>query len=98
MAAVIGSDPVTVILSEKGWIRAAKGHEIDPQSLAYRSGDSFLGAALGRSNQSVYLLDSTGRSYALPAHELPSARTQGEQHAAAEMAELLMSLGTGGDD
>ena len=78
VAAVIGSDPVTVILSEKGWIRAAKGHEIDPQSLAYRSGDSFLGAALGRSNQSVYLLDSTGRSYALPAHELPSARTQGE--------------------
>ena len=78
VTAVIGSDPVTVILSEKGWIRAAKGHEIDPQSLAYRSGDSFLGAALGRSNQPVYLLDSTGRSYAVPAHELPSARTQGE--------------------
>ncbi len=78
VTAVIGSDPVTVILSEKGWIRSAKGHEIDPQSLAYRSGDSFLGAALGRSNQPVYLLDSTGRSYAVPAHELPSARTQGE--------------------
>lgn len=78
VTAVIGSEPVTIILSEKGWIRAAKGHEADPPSLAYRSGDSFLAAAAGRSNQPVYLLDSTGRSYAVPAHELPSARTQGE--------------------
>ncbi len=78
VTAVIGSEPVTIILSEKGWIRAAKGHEVDPPSLAYRSGDSFLAAAAGRSNQPVYLLDSTGRSYAVPAHELPSARTQGE--------------------
>ncbi len=78
VTAVIGSEPVTVILSEKGWVRAAKGHEIDPASLAYRSGDRFLAAALGRSNQPAYFLDSTGRSYAVPAHEMPSARTQGE--------------------
>jgi topoisomerase-4 subunit A len=75
---VIGSEPVTVILSEKGWVRAAKGHDIDPSTLTYRSGDSFLSAAPGRSNQPAYFLDSTGRGYALPAHELPSARTQGE--------------------
>jgi topoisomerase-4 subunit A len=78
IAQVIGSEPVTVVLSEKGWVRAAKGHEIDPASLAYRSGDSFLAAAEGRSNQPAYFLDSTGRSYAVAAHEFPSARTQGE--------------------
>ncbi len=78
VTAVIGSEPVTVILSEKGWVRAAKGHDIDPLTLAYRSGDQFLASALGRSNHPAYFLDSTGRSYALPAHELPSARTQGE--------------------
>jgi topoisomerase-4 subunit A len=78
VAQVIGSEPVTVILSEKGWVRAAKGHDIDPSTLTYRSGDSFLSATPGRSNQPAYFLDSTGRSYALPAHELPSARTQGE--------------------
>jgi topoisomerase-4 subunit A len=78
VTAVIGSEPVTVILSEKGWVRAAKSHDIDPTSLAYRSGDAFLGAAQGRSNQPAFFLDSTGRSYAVPAHELPSARTQGE--------------------
>lgn len=75
---VIASEPVTVILSEKGWVRAAKGHDIDAGTLAYRSGDAFLMAAPGRSNQPAYFLDSTGRSYAVPAHELPSARTQGE--------------------
>jgi topoisomerase-4 subunit A len=78
VTAVIGSEPVTVILSEKGWVRAAKGHEIDPAALAYRSGDAFLAAAFGRSNQPAYFLDSTGRSYAVSAHEFPSARTQGE--------------------
>jgi topoisomerase-4 subunit A len=78
VTAVIGSEPVTIILSEKGWVRAAKGHEIDPLSLTYRSGDSFLDAAAGRSNQPAYFLDSTGRGYAVAAHELPSARTQGE--------------------
>lgn len=78
VTAVIGSDPVTIILSEKGWVRAARGHDMDPFSLTYRSGDSFLASAAGRSNQAAYFLDSTGRSYAVPAHELPSARSQGE--------------------
>ena len=72
------SEPVTVILSEKGWIRCAKGHEMDPTSLNYKSGDDFQDAARGRSNASVLILDSTGRSYAIPAHTLPSARGQGE--------------------
>ncbi len=72
------SEPVTVVLSDKGWIRAAKGHDVDPQSLSYKAGDSFLCAAYGRSNQFAVLLDSTGRTYALAAHGLPSARGQGE--------------------
>ena len=78
VTAVIGSEPVTIILSEKGWVRGAKGHDIDPGTLAYRSGDSFLASAFGRSNQPAYFIDSTGRSYSVPAHELPSARSQGE--------------------
>lgn len=78
VTAVIGSEPVTVVLSEKGWVRAAKGHEIDPVSLSYRAGDQFLSAARGRSNQPAYFIDSTGRSYQVPAHELPSARSLGE--------------------
>jgi topoisomerase-4 subunit A len=71
-------DPITVVLSTKGWIRAAKGHEIDPHSLSYKSGDSFKLAVKGKSNQAVVLLDSTGRSYSVPARGLPSARGQGE--------------------
>src|SRR5262249_60286074 len=70
--------PVTVVLSEKGWVRAAKGHELDPKELSYKAGDAFLEAAKGRSNQSAIFFDSTGRSYSLPAHALPSARGQGE--------------------
>ncbi len=76
--ALIVNEPLTVILSKKGWIRAAKGHEIDVENLSYRSGDSFLTAVKTRSTQLVYLLDSTGRSYSTPTHDLPSARTQGE--------------------
>jgi len=72
------SEPVTVVLSEKGWVRAAKGHEIDPSALSYKAGDRFLAAARLRSSQPVVFLDSTGRSYSLPAHTLPSARGQGE--------------------
>ena len=72
------SESVTVVLSEKGWIRSAKGHDIDPSSLNYKSGDDFLCAAKGRSNQNVILLDSTGRTYSVAAHSLPSARGQGE--------------------
>ena len=76
--ALIPSEPVTVIVSEKGWIRAAKGHDIDPSTLQYRVGDEYLHAAHGRSNQVAVFLDSTGRTYALPAHELPSAKGHGE--------------------
>jgi len=75
---LVSSEPVTVVLSQRGWARAAKGHEIDPFSLSFRSGDAFLAAAIGRSNQTAVFLDSTGRAYALPAHALPSARSQGE--------------------
>src|SRR5207302_437146 len=76
--ALIPSEPVTVVLSEKGWIRAGKGHDIDPNALQYRGGDAFLHAAHGRSNPLAVMLDSTGRTYALPAHELPSAKGHGE--------------------
>ena len=76
--ALIPSEPVTIVLSEKGWVRAAKGHDIDPVSLSYKAGDSFRAAALGRTNQQVVFLDSTGRAYTLAAHSLPSARGQGE--------------------
>ena len=72
------SEPVTVILSEKGWVRAAKGHEIDPAGLSYKAGDGYLASVRVRSNQPVIFLDSTGRSYSLLAHTLPSARGQGE--------------------
>ncbi len=72
------SDPLTVVLSEKGWIRAAKGHDIDPATLSYKSGDSFKLAAKGRSNMPTVVFDSTGRSYSIPSHNLPSARGQGE--------------------
>ncbi|MEI8209841.1 MAG: DNA topoisomerase IV subunit A [Methylococcales bacterium] len=76
--ALISNEPLTIILSQKGWIRAAKGHDIEVESLNYRSGDSFLDAVKGRSTQSIYLLDSTGRAYSTSSHDLPSARTQGE--------------------
>ena len=75
---MVSADPVTVILSEKGWIRGAKGHDIDPATLSYKSGDSFKMAVHGRSNQSVVILDSTGRAYTVATHNLPSARGQGE--------------------
>jgi len=75
---LLTSDPVTVILSEKGWIRAAKGHEVDVENLNYKSGDQYRFSAKGKSNQNVVLIDSFGRSYSLPAHQLPSARGQGE--------------------
>ena len=72
------ADPVTVVLSANGWVRAAKGHDIDPETLAYKPGDSFLSAARGKSNQSAVFLDTAGRTYSLEAHSLPSARGQGE--------------------
>ncbi|MBT8419468.1 MAG: DNA topoisomerase IV subunit A [Gammaproteobacteria bacterium] len=75
---LIPSEPVTVVLSARGWIRAAKGHDIDVRTLNYRAGDEFQAAAKGRSTQTAVFLDSTGRAYSLPAHTLPSARGQGE--------------------
>ncbi|GHE20470.1 DNA topoisomerase IV subunit A [Halomonas urumqiensis] len=75
---LVGADPVTVVLSEKGWIRSAKGHEIDPTGLSYKAGDRFHLAARGKTNQPLVLLDDTGRAYTLTAHNLPSARGQGE--------------------
>ncbi len=75
---ILPTEPVTVIISNMGWVRAAKGHDIDPTSLSYKSGDSFLAMAKGRSNQLAVFLDSTGRVYSLPSHTLPSARGQGE--------------------
>jgi len=77
-ADLVPSEPVTVVLSENGWVRAAKGHDIKPEELNYRAGDAFLAAARGRSTQQACFLDSTGRSYSLVAHELPSARSLGE--------------------
>ena len=75
---LISSDPVTVILSERGWVRAAKGHDIEPESLNYREGDTFFASAKGRNNQNAVFLDSKGKAYTLPCHSLPSARSQGE--------------------
>ncbi|MDR6179651.1 topoisomerase-4 subunit A [Pseudomonas sp. SORGH_AS 211] len=72
------TEPVTVVLSEKGWVRQAKGHDVDPTGLSYKAGDGFKAAALGRSNQFAVFIDSTGRSYSVAAHSLPSARGQGE--------------------
>ena len=75
---LVPAEPVTVVMSEQGWVRSAKGHDIDPAALSYKAGDGFKQAVQGRSNQFVVLLDSTGRSYSLPAHTLPAARGQGE--------------------
>ena len=75
---MIPAENVTVVLSEKGWVKAAKGHEIDPSSLNYKSGDTYLKDAKGRSNQMAFFIDSTGRSYSIMANSLPSARGQGE--------------------
>ena len=71
-------EPVTVVLSERGWVRAAKGHDIEPRGLSYRPGDGYRAMARGRSNQLAVFLDSTGRVYCVPSHTLASARGQGE--------------------
>jgi topoisomerase-4 subunit A len=75
---LVANEPVTVVLSTGGFVRAAKGHEIDPNTLQYKTGDGLLAVARGRSTQLAVFLDSTGRAYSLPAHSLPSARGQGE--------------------
>ena len=76
--ALIPSEPVTIVLSKNGWVRVAKGHEIDPLEMAYKAGDGFAAVARGRSNQLAVFIDSAGKTYALPAYSLPSARGQGE--------------------
>jgi topoisomerase-4 subunit A len=75
---LLANEPVTVVLSTGGWVRSAKGHDIDPASLSYKTGDTFQATARGRSTQLAVFIDSTGRTYSLPAHTLPSARGQGE--------------------
>ena len=75
---IVPSEPVTIILSQMGWVRSAKGHDIDAQGLSYKAGDSYLAEAKGKSNQPVVFIDSSGRSYALDPITLPSARSQGE--------------------
>ena len=75
---LIPNEPVTVVLSTGGWARSAKGHDIDPGALSYKSGDAFQALARGRSLQPAVFIDSTGRTYTLPAHSLPSARGYGE--------------------
>ena len=75
---LVVAEPVTVVLSTAGWVRQAKGHDIDPRTLSYKTGDGFQAAARGKSTQQAVFLDSTGRTYCLPTHQLPSARGQGE--------------------
>ncbi|MCC6562421.1 MAG: DNA topoisomerase IV subunit A [Xanthomonadales bacterium] len=75
---LVAAEPVTIVISEKGWVRSAKGHDIDPASLSYREGDGLLGFARGKSNQQAAFIDSSGRAYTTPAHTLPSARGNGE--------------------
>jgi topoisomerase-4 subunit A len=75
---LIASEPTTVVLSRLGWVRAAKGHDIDARALTYKSGDEFQAAAKGRNLQQAVFIDSTGRAYSLDAHQLPAARGYGE--------------------
>ncbi|WP_028766408.1 MULTISPECIES: DNA topoisomerase IV subunit A [Shewanella] len=75
---LVPAESVTVVLSEKGWVRAAKGHDVDGQNLSYKAGDSFLRSAQGRSNQPSVFIDTSGRAFATETHTLPSARSQGE--------------------
>ena len=75
---LLPSEPITVVLSENGWVRAAKGHDIDGETLSYKSGDKFLSQAIGQSRQTAVFIDSTGRAYSLAGHTLPSARSHGE--------------------
>ncbi|MEX0607630.1 MAG: DNA gyrase subunit A, partial [Halofilum sp. (in: g-proteobacteria)] len=75
---LVPSEPITAVLSQQGWVRAAKGHDVDPEQLNYKAGDGYQDAAWGKTNQPVMFLDSTGRVYTLPAHKLPSARSHGE--------------------
>ena len=75
---LIPSEPITVVLSERGWVRAGKGYDVDPVALNYKAGDSYQSSARGRTNKNAMFLDSTGRVYCVPAHGFPSARGLGE--------------------
>ena len=100
-AELISSDPVTLVLSKRGWIRAAKGHDIDPESLNFREGDSYFASSLSRNNLNAVFLDSKGKAYTLPCHSLPSARGQGEPLSGrlnAESGETFMGVISGKDD
>ncbi|HET8898268.1 MAG TPA: DNA topoisomerase IV subunit A [Rhodanobacteraceae bacterium] len=77
-SALVASEPITVVLSAKGWVRAAKGHDVDAAALGYRDGDGYLAAVRGKSNQQIAFIDASGKSYSTPAHTLPSARGNGE--------------------
>ena len=72
------TEALTIVLSTQGWVRSAKGHDVDAAALNYKAGDEYLASAVGKSNQSCMFLDATGRAYSLDAHSLPSARSQGE--------------------
>ncbi|HSR64506.1 MAG TPA: DNA topoisomerase IV subunit A, partial [Xanthomonadaceae bacterium] len=98
---LVASEPMTVVVSEKGWVRAAKGHDVDAASLNYREGDGLLAAVKGRSTQQVAFLDSTGRSYSTAAHTLPSARGNGEPltgRFAPQPGASFQALATGDND
>jgi topoisomerase-4 subunit A len=75
---LLTTEPVTIVLSRKGWVRAAKGHDVDPREFSYRTGDDYLAGVRGRSNELLVFIDSSGRSYSIAPHTLPSARGQGE--------------------
>lgn len=75
---LVPAESVTVVLSEKGWARCAKGHDIDAEGLSYKAGDGYLSSAEGKSNQPAVFMDTSGRTFACDAHGLPSARSQGE--------------------
>lgn len=99
--ALVPAEPVTVVLSDKGWVRVAKGHEIDGRTLAYRNGDEFLQSARARSNQLAVFVDSQGRSYSVPLHKLPSARGYGEPisgYLSASPGSRICGVIAGGED
>jgi topoisomerase-4 subunit A len=98
---LVPSEPMTIVMSDKGWVRAAKGHDVDAAGLSYREGDGLLAAVKGRSTQQVAFLDSTGRSYSTAAHTLPSARGNGEPltgRFAPTSGASFQALATGSDD
>ncbi len=98
---LISSDPVTIILSSRGWVRVAKGHDIDPETMSYREGDSFLASAKGRNNLNAIFIGSQGKAFTLPCHSLPSARGQGEPLTGrlnAESGETFSGVISGKDD